>query len=85
MKDNLLNLIQSKDMMQFLSIIGLILIISVLCVGIVSFLKNHRHIKQEDFDQYTASVEENERIISLLENNFAKISNYCKFFLNCIQ
>ena len=50
MKDNLLNLIQSKDMMQFLSIIGMILIISVLCVGIVSFLKNHRHIKQENFD-----------------------------------
>ena len=36
--------------------------------------KETPNIKQEDFDQYTASVEENERIISLLESNKENMS-----------
>ena len=50
MKEKILNLLQAKDMMQFLYVICLILIISMICVGIVSFIKKQKRRKPKDFD-----------------------------------
>ena len=50
MKEKLEILLQSKDLLQLVYIIGLIFLVSGVIIGIVSFVKKHRKIVPEHFD-----------------------------------
>lgn len=50
MKEKLRILLQSEDLLQLIYIFGLVLLVSVIIIGIVSFVKRHPKIVPEHFD-----------------------------------
>ena len=50
MKEELRILLQSEKFLHYMQILGLILIVSFVIIGIISFIKKHRQIVPEHFD-----------------------------------
>ena len=51
MKEKIISLLQSKELLQSLYMIVLVFLISVLCIGIVLLIKKHRKIRPQHFDE----------------------------------
>ncbi len=50
MKEELMILLKSENVLQLIYIVGLVLLVSVAIIGIISFIKKHRRIVPEHFD-----------------------------------
>ena len=50
MIDKIITFLQQKEIIQFLSIFGLIFLVSAICMGIVFFIKKHQKMKPQNFD-----------------------------------
>lgn len=50
MKEEIMILLQSEDLLQLIYIFGLVLLVSVVIMGIVYLVKKHRNIVPEHFD-----------------------------------
>ena len=51
MKEKLLITLKNEEIVQYIQIIAIVLLIVAVCVGMVLFIKKHKRIKPQHFDE----------------------------------